>query len=372
MKKVLLILALMLGASTATFAQSTKDVLYLKNGSVIYGQLIEMVPDKQVKIKTADGSVFIYNTSEVDRIANAEKEVKEQRAERKSSFRTRKIATGFKGFIDDSYSASMNGSDFNRGGLSVSLGSQILPQLFVGAGLGLEYYNELEVLTVPVFADVRVNFINGPISPFLGVKVGYETFINGVCEDPLGRACDVQKEIEFFKEREEYTRIFNEAIENKEISLRVTHNDTKLNNILFDKYTKKALCVIDLDTIMPGVADFDFGDAIRFGANKGLEDERDLSKVGLDIELFKAFSEGFLKACGNSLNKREIELLPMAAVVMTYECGIRFLGDYIAGDKYFKISRENHNLDRARTQMKLISDMESNMDKMKKIVEKYI
>ena len=136
-----------------------------------------MVPDKQVKIKTADGSVFVYNTSEVDRIAKAEKEVKEQRSERKSSFRTRKIATGFKGFIDDSYSASMNGSDFNRGGLSVSLGSQILPQLFVGAGLGLEYYNEPEVLTVPVFADVRVNFINGPVTPFFGTKVGYT--VNG-------------------------------------------------------------------------------------------------------------------------------------------------------------------------------------------------
>ena len=177
MKKVLLTLALMLGAFTATFAQSTKDVLYLKNGSIIYGQLIEMVPEKQVKIKTADGSVFVYNTSEVDRIAKAEKEVKEQRSERKSSFRTRKIATGFKGFIDDSYSASMNGSDFNRGGLSVSLGSQILPQLFVGAGLGLEYYTEPEVLTVPVFADVRVNFINGPVSPFLGVKVGSKVSI---------------------------------------------------------------------------------------------------------------------------------------------------------------------------------------------------
>ena len=173
MKKVLLTLALMLGACTTTFAQSTKDVLYLKNGSIIYGQLIEMVPEKQVKIKTTDGSVFVYNTSEVDRIAKAETKEKENYTERKSSFRTRKIATGFKGFIDDSYSASMNGSDFNRGGLSVSLGSQILPQLFVGAGLGLEYYTEPEVLTVPVFADVRVNFINGPISPFLGVKVGY-------------------------------------------------------------------------------------------------------------------------------------------------------------------------------------------------------
>ena len=223
-----------------------------------------------------------------------------------------------------------------------------------------------------MLSNFPVEKLSEVIKDFHNTQKRYETFINQVCEDPLGRACDVQKEIEFFKEREEYTRIFNKAIENKEISLRVTHNDTKLNNILFGKHTKKALCVIDLDTIMPGVADFDFGDAIRFGANKGLEDERDLSKVGLDIELFKAFSEGFLKACGNSLNKREIELLPMAAVVMTYECGIRFLGDYIAGDKYFKISRENHNLDRARTQMKLISDMESNMDKMKKVVEKYI
>ena len=153
--------------------------------------------------------------------------------------------------------------------------------------------------------------------------------------------------------------------------MKVTHNDTKLNNILFDKDTKKALCVIDLDTIMPGVAAFDFGDSIRFGANKGLEDEVDLSKVGLDIELFEAFTRGFLEACGKSLNKKEIELLHMGAVVMTYECGIRFLGDYIAGDKYFKIARESHNLDRARTQIKLILDMEEHIEEMKKIVEKY-
>ena len=223
-----------------------------------------------------------------------------------------------------------------------------------------------------LLADFPVDKLFEVIKDFHNTQKRYETFINGVCEDPLKRAADVKSEIDFFESREKYTKIFNEALENKEISLRVTHNDTKLNNILFDKHTKKALCVIDLDTIMPGVADFDFGDAIRFGANKGLEDEPDLSKVGLDIELFEAFTKGFLKSCGKSLNKREIELLPMAAIVMTYECGIRFLGDYIAGDKYFKISRKNHNLDRARTQMKLISDMESNMDEMKKIVEKYI
>ena len=223
-----------------------------------------------------------------------------------------------------------------------------------------------------LLADFPVDKLFEVIKDFHNTQKRYETFMNGVCEDPLKRAADVKSEIDFFESREKYTKIFNEALENKEISLRVTHNDTKLNNILFDKHTKKALCVIDLDTIMPGVADFDFGDAIRFGANKGLEDEPDLSKVGLDIDLFEAFTKGFLKSCGKSLNKREIELLPMAAIVMTYECGIRFLGDYIAGDKYFKISRKNHNLDRARTQMKLISDMELNMDEMKNIVEKYI
>lgn len=222
-----------------------------------------------------------------------------------------------------------------------------------------------------LLSDFPVERLNEVIKDFHNTQKRYETFISQVCEDPLDRVKYIQNEIDFFKDRERYTRIFNEAVKNKEISLRVTHNDTKLNNILFDKHTKNAICVIDLDTIMPGVAGFDFGDAIRFGANKGLEDEVDLSKVGLDIELFEAFTKGFLKACGESLNKREIELLPMAAVVMTYECGIRFLGDYIAGDKYFKTIRKNHNLDRARTQIKLISDMESNMDNMKKIVERY-
>ena len=129
--------------------------------------------------------------------------------------------------------------------------------------------------------------------------------------------------------------------------------------------------MIDLDTVMPGIAAFDFGDAIRFGANTGLEDERDLSKVSLDLDLFEAFTGGFLKACGKSLNSREIELLPMGAILMTYECGIRFLGDYIAGDKYFKISRESQNLDRARTQIKMVSDMEKHLDKMKCIVQRY-
>jgi len=170
------------------------------------------------------------------------------------------------------------------------------------------------------------------------------------------------------------TGIAFKFISNNQIKLQ-TNGNGNLKDIIYQLYGKeisKALCVIDLDTIMPGFAAFDFGDSIRFGANKGLEDEVDLSKVGLDIELFEAFTRGFLEACGKSLNKKEIELLHMGAIVMTYECGIRFLGDYIAGDKYFKIARENHNLDRARTQIKLISDMEEHIEEMKKIVEKYI
>lgn len=216
-----------------------------------------------------------------------------------------------------------------------------------------------------------VNKLSEVIKNFHNTEDRFKTFKAIVDEDLLGRAKSVQDEIDFFIKREEYSHIFNEALKNNEIFLKVTHNDTKLNNILFDNATKKALCVIDLDTIMPGFAAFDFGDAIRFGANKGLEDEVYLSKVGLDIELFEAFTKGFLEACGKSLSKREIELLPMAAMVMTFECGMRFLGDYIAGDKYFKITREKHNLDRARTQIKLVSDMEANIEEMKKIVAKY-
>lgn len=222
-----------------------------------------------------------------------------------------------------------------------------------------------------LLSDYSVKTLHEIIPDFHNTEVRFQTFKAIVEEDALGRIGSVKEEIDFFLNREKYTGIFNRALQNKEIRLKVTHNDTKLNNILFDKESKKALCVIDLDTVMPGIAAFDFGDAIRFGANTGLEDERDLSKVSLSMELFEAFTKGFLKACKKSLNKREIELLPMGALLMTYECGIRFLGDYIAGDKYFKISREGQNLDRARTQIKLIKDMEENMEKMKEIVEEY-
>ena len=151
--------------------------------------------------------------------------------------------------------------------------------------------------------------------------------------------------------------------------LRVTHNDTKLNNILFDEQTQEPVCVIDLDTVMPGYSVTDFGDSIRFGANTAAEDETDLSKVTLDLALFETYTKGFIEGCGGSLTQKEIELLPEGAMMMTLECGLRFLTDYLEGDTYFKIHRKNHNLDRARNQFALVADMERKLGDMRKIVK---
>lgn len=196
----------------------------------------------------------------------------------------------------------------------------------------------------------------------------FRTFQKAVADDVLKRAESARPEIDFALAREADTHVLTDLLEKGELPLRVTHNDTKLNNILFDKDTRKALCIIDLDTVMPGLSLYDFGDSIRTGANTGAEDETDLSKIGLDLSLFETFTEGFLKGCAGSLTPLEIELLPMGAKLMTYECGIRFLADYLVGDVYFKIHRENHNLDRARTQFKLVADMERKWKEMTEIV----
>ena len=153
------------------------------------------------------------------------------------------------------------------------------------------------------------------------------------------------------------------------LPLRVTHNDTKLNNVMLDAQTRKALCVIDLDTVMPGLAANDFGDSIRFGANTGAEDEQDLSQISLSLERYSAFAEGYLTACGRSLTPFEKETLPWGAKLMTLECGVRFLMDHLAGDTYFRIHRPGHNLDRARTQFALVRDMEAKWPEMNQIVQ---
>ena len=222
-----------------------------------------------------------------------------------------------------------------------------------------------------LLADYPADTLHETIRGFHDTHARLEVFRQAVEKDVCGRADSVQKEIEFVLIREDVANVFGKLQENGEVPLRVTHNDTKLNNIMIDKATGKGICVIDLDTVMPGLAMNDFGDSIRFGASTAAEDEQDLTKVSCSMDLFEIYVKGFLEGCGGRLTPREVELLPMGAKVMTYECGMRFLTDYLEGDHYFKIHREGHNLDRARTQFKLVEDMENKWDTMMEIVRRY-
>ena len=222
-----------------------------------------------------------------------------------------------------------------------------------------------------LLSDYPAGTLHETIQGFHDTKARFQTFREAVKKDVCGRAAKVQKEIEFVLAHEEVANIFSDLQEKGELPLRVTHNDTKLNNIMIDNCTGKGICVIDLDTVMPGLAMNDFGDSIRFGASTAAEDEQDLSKVSCSMELFEIYVKGFLEGCAGRLTPREVELLPMGAKVMTFECGMRFLTDYLEGDHYFKIHREEHNLDRCRTQFKLVEDMERKWDMMQQIVKKY-
>lgn len=197
----------------------------------------------------------------------------------------------------------------------------------------------------------------------------FERFKQVVEEDICHRAKEVQKEIQFVMDRGGDMGLAMDMLDNGKLPLRVTHNDTKLNNIMIDDSTGEAICIIDLDTVMPGLSIFDFGDSIRFGANTAEEDETDLGKVSLSLPLFEIYTKGFLEGCAGSLTEAEVKMLPQGARLMTLECGMRFLTDYLEGDTYFKIAREKHNLDRCRTQFELVADMERKWTEMGKIVD---
>lgn len=192
-----------------------------------------------------------------------------------------------------------------------------------------------------------------------------------IAEDVKGRVAEVAEEIAFVMEREADCSVALQAQRDGVLPLRVTHNDTKLNNVLIDEFTGEGMCVIDLDTTMPGLSINDFGDSIRFGANHSAEDEKDLSKVNFDIDLYEAYTRGFLAGADGTLTDAELEYLPWGAKLMTLECGIRFLTDYLVGDTYFRIHYPEQNLDRCRTQFKLVRDMEEQFDAMKAVIEKY-
>lgn len=222
-----------------------------------------------------------------------------------------------------------------------------------------------------LLADYPAETLHETIKGFHDTRARFQVFKKAVEEDVCHRAASVQKEIQFVLDHEDVANVFPEMLDKKEIPLRVTHNDTKLNNIMIDDETGKGICVIDLDTVMPGLAMNDFGDSIRFGASTGAEDEKDLDKIWCDMELFDIYAKGFIEGCNGKLTEKEIDLMPMGAKVMTFECGMRFLTDYLEGDHYFKVHREGHNLDRCRTQFKLVSDMEAKWDTMQEIIKKY-
>jgi len=219
--------------------------------------------------------------------------------------------------------------------------------------------------------DYNADSLYETIPNFHNTPVRYTALQEAIKNDSCNRAKDVQKEIDFLVKREQEMKVCTELRKKGELPLRVTHNDTKLNNIMIDNKTGKAICVIDLDTVMPGLSINDFGDSIRFGANTATEDETDLTKVSLDLELYELYTKGYLEGCNGSLTDKEIDMLSMGAKLMTMECGMRFLTDYLKGDTYFRIHREGHNLDRCRTQLKLVEDMEHKWDDMNNIAEKY-
>ena len=223
-----------------------------------------------------------------------------------------------------------------------------------------------------LLAEYPAGQLTETIKDFHNTPVRYENFLKAVKEDACGRVSLVEEEIRFLTDRAGEMGIAMEMLEKKELPLRVTHNDTKLNNIMIDDETGKAVCVIDLDTIMPGLSIFDFGDAIRFGANTGAEDEADLTKVSLSMPLFEIYTRGFLEGCDGNLTENEIQMLPWGAKLMTLECGMRFLTDYLEGDHYFRIHREGHNLDRARCQFALVADMEKHWEEMMSAVNRFI
>ena len=207
------------------------------------------------------------------------------------------------------------------------------------------------------------------IPNFHNTKKRYDDFLAAVERDAVGRAELVRDEIQFITDRAEKCSLIVDALESGDLPLRVTHNDTKLSNILLDETTEEAVCIIDLDTVMPGSALYDFGDSIRTGAASAAEDEPDLEKVHFLPEMFKAYAKGFIKGTGGALTERELQMLPDGGYIITLEQAIRFLGDYLDGDTYYHTDYPDHNLVRARTQLKLVAETEECMEELKEFVK---
>ena len=218
-----------------------------------------------------------------------------------------------------------------------------------------------------LLSDFPADTLYETIPEFHNTVDRYRQLKESIAVDPCRRAADIREDIDFLLKREEMAGTLQKLLEAGELPLRVTHNDTKLNNVLLDRKTRKALCVLDLDTVMPGMSLYDFGDSIRFGAATAPEDEPDVSRMHMDLHLFEVYTKGYLEAA-TALTEKEVEMLPMGALIVTLELATRFLKDYIDGDLYFKTAYPQHNLVRARSQMALAADMESKLSEMNRIV----
>lgn len=248
---------------------------------------------------------------------------------------------------------------------AVSHQSITKPGLFYKAGKAFGHFQSL-------LSDYPADALAETIPNFHNTPSRFTDFVTAVknCKFPE-RISESQDMIDFLLANEKLAHIATDAIGSGKMPLRVTHNDTKLNNILMDAETDEGICVIDLDTVMPGSVLYDFGDAIRFGASTAPEDEPDTSKISLNLDLFDEFTHGFLDGTSDALNECELSLLPEGAILITYEQTMRFLGDYLNGDTYFKINYPKHNLVRARAQLTLLRDMQKKLSEMHNIVSKY-
>ncbi len=252
-------------------------------------------------------------------------------------------------FIDDAYTVN----------------DEKTPEVLYEAALTIGKFQRL-------LADFDAEKLFTVIPDFHNTPKRVENLKKAIEKNASGRAESVKEEIEFALSLEEFAGQITEAIAEGSVPLRVSHNDTKLNNVLFDNATGKGICLIDLDTVMSGSYLYDFGDAMRFGASSAAEDCTDWDKVWFDLELFEAFAKGYLESAASVLTKREKELIYTSVIMMTYECGTRFLTDYIDGDVYFKVAHPLHNLDRARNQFALVKDMLAKREKGEAIVKKYL
>jgi hypothetical protein len=237
------------------------------------------------------------------------------------------------------------------------------PEVFYQAGVAFgSFLKEMSDVDPQEIKVVIPNFHN-TMSRYLDLELA-------ISKDPKGRVKDVKQEIEFVRARSDRYGLISEALASGKIPTRVCHNDCNLNNILFDKETHLPVAIIDLDTVMPSSPLYDYGDSMRIGTNTAKDDEKDLSKVSCDLNLYAQYARGYLEACGDVLTREELELLPYAALIITAEDGIRFLMDHINGDTYYNIYYPGQNLDRSRTQLKLVEDMEKKLPEIKKILQK--